>query len=158
MRGRKPIPTHLRVLTGNPQHRPINHDEPEPDGDLTAADCPEWLSAREQYYWRRAIANAPEGMMKRLDAGMLTSYVQAQATIESASRKIAEAGHVIKMPGPAGAFMQNPFVSIHRQATQTMARIGTELGFSPSSRSRVKIKGKKKGKSAFGKLRELNLS
>lgn len=158
MRGRKPTPTALRLIQGNPQHRPLNQDEPEPDGDLTAADCPEWLSARAQYYWRKTIANAPEGMLKRLDAGTFGSYVQALADIERADRKVEEAGPIIKMPGPSGAFQQNPFVSIKRQAIQQMQRAAVELGFTPSSRSRVKIKGKKKGKSAFGKLRELNLS
>jgi P27 family predicted phage terminase small subunit len=157
MRGRKPKPSHLKLIDGNPGHRPINQDEPEPDADLLPADCPEWLCARAQYHFRRALDNAPAGMIKRLDEGMLIDWANARATIETADRKIREAGEVIKMPGPSGAFMQNPFVSIRNQAQQTAQRLGTELGFSPSSRSRVKVKGKKKGKSAFGKLRELAL-
>ena len=31
MRGRKPTPTHLKAITGNPGKRPINHAEPRPD-------------------------------------------------------------------------------------------------------------------------------
>src|SRR6516162_9393534 len=30
MRGRRPTPTYLRLLQGNPQHRPINKNEPRP--------------------------------------------------------------------------------------------------------------------------------
>ncbi len=34
MRDRKPKPTYLKLITGNPGGRPLNVDEPEPEGDL----------------------------------------------------------------------------------------------------------------------------
>lgn len=41
-RGRRPTPTHLRLLNGNPQHRPLPTEEPEATGD--GADLmPPWL-------------------------------------------------------------------------------------------------------------------
>ena len=40
-RGRKPKPTALKVLEGNPGKRPLNLYEPTPEGDLP--ECPEWL-------------------------------------------------------------------------------------------------------------------
>ena len=41
IRGRKPKPTALKVLEGNPGHRPLNKKEPMPKGKLPR--CPEWL-------------------------------------------------------------------------------------------------------------------
>jgi hypothetical protein len=38
MRGRRPKPTRLKVLTGNPGKRPLNMDEPQPEPAIP--DCP----------------------------------------------------------------------------------------------------------------------
>ena len=32
MRGKKPKPTHLKLITGNPGKRPLNEAEPKPEG------------------------------------------------------------------------------------------------------------------------------
>lgn len=46
-RGRRPTPTHLRLLTGNPQRRPLPKDEP---GVPSApALMPPWLRAADAY-------------------------------------------------------------------------------------------------------------
>ena len=45
MKGRKPVPTHLRVIRGNPGKRALNGNEPLPVGDLV--DPPEWMT--EEY-------------------------------------------------------------------------------------------------------------
>lgn len=155
MRGRKPKPTHLRIIEGNPGHRPLNRDEPEPDTDI--GEPPAHLSPRAQYYWREAIKHAPAGMIKQLDAGILTNYVVAQARREAAAQKVDEAGAIIKVPGSSNQFMQNPFLKVERDMVAIIQKSGSELGFTPSSRSRVKITSKKKTKSALGKLRELKL-
>ena len=40
-RGRKPKPTALKVLEGNPGKRPLNENEPKPENK--APRCPSWL-------------------------------------------------------------------------------------------------------------------
>ncbi len=40
-RGRKPKPTALKVLEGNPGKRPLNLNEPKPE--KKAPKCPSWL-------------------------------------------------------------------------------------------------------------------
>jgi hypothetical protein len=37
MRGRRPKPTRLKMLTGNPGKRPLNNDEPRPDVNIPEA-------------------------------------------------------------------------------------------------------------------------
>ena len=41
MRGRKPTPTHIKLVSGNPGKRPINRNEPQPKARLPR--CPEHL-------------------------------------------------------------------------------------------------------------------
>ena len=41
-RGRKPKPTAVKVLEGNPGKRPLNMFEPVPD--KVAPECPSWLN------------------------------------------------------------------------------------------------------------------
>src|SRR5688572_9415358 len=49
-RGPAPRPTHLRVLDGNPSKRPLNGDEPMPDG---APTCPTILDKEAKQEWKR---------------------------------------------------------------------------------------------------------
>jgi len=149
MRGRKPKPSHLRLIEGNREHRPLNPDEPEPEGDLI--DPPETFSAGQRILWQVTLKNAPEGMLRRLDAGVFTSYIVNYAEFLEAAKKVEDLGAVVKMPG--GQPMQNPYVSIRNRANAQMVKAAAELGFTPSSRSRVKTIGKKKTQSAFGKLK-----
>lgn len=65
MRGRRPKPTALKELEGNPGKRRLNRAEPKPDGDLYAA--PEWMSATQRDSWAYAITHAPYGLLKQLD-------------------------------------------------------------------------------------------
>ncbi|MGH7717148.1 MAG: phage terminase small subunit P27 family, partial [Vulcanimicrobiaceae bacterium] len=46
MAGRKPKPTHLKLVAGNPGKRPPNENEPQPEGDLE--DAPEGLTPSQQ--------------------------------------------------------------------------------------------------------------
>ena len=53
-RGRKPTPTALKVLEGNPGKRKLNDNEPRPD--KKAPSCPKWLEpsgAGSQKRWSR---------------------------------------------------------------------------------------------------------
>ena len=46
MRGRRPKPTRIKALTGNPGKRPLNAHEPRPEPALP--DCPPELSPAAQ--------------------------------------------------------------------------------------------------------------
>ena len=56
--GRKPQPTALKVLKGNPGRRPLNEDEPKPEVLLPRP--PAHLSPVARREWRRAGAS-PRG-------------------------------------------------------------------------------------------------
>lgn len=153
MPGPRPKPTHLKLLAGNPGHRPLPADEPQPDGDLR--DAPEYFTANQARIWRYCIENAPEGLLKRLDTNVLERFVIAKAQFEEATRKVEELGLLVIVSKKNTAI--NPYLSIQRNAAKQMRAASDELGFSPAARTRVKVSGKKKSKSVFGSLKELKI-
>lgn len=50
-RGRKPKPTAIKELEGNPGKRPLNANEPRPE--RKAPRCPAWLDTEAKREWRR---------------------------------------------------------------------------------------------------------
>lgn len=51
IRGRRPKPTRMKLLTGNPGKRPMNESEPKPDAVIP--DCPVQLGPVAQAEWHR---------------------------------------------------------------------------------------------------------
>jgi P27 family predicted phage terminase small subunit len=152
MRGRKPKPTWLKVITGNPGGRPLNHEEPAPAGELK--EPPHWFSPRQRILWDQCTKNAPEGLLRLLDATVLEVFVVAKSVHEQAAQMIEKYGSVIKSAD--GGHARSPFVGILNQQSAVMLKCAAELGFTPSSRSRVKVDNRKKGQNAFSDLRELD--
>jgi P27 family predicted phage terminase small subunit len=136
MRGRKPKPTHLKLLEGNPGQRRINRHEPRPEGDLT--DPPEWMTAAQKEGWRYAIDHAPRGLLKRLDRAALVVWVVAEQLHREASELVARHGLVMKAPH-TGQPMQSPWLPIVNRQAGIMLKAAAELGFTPSARSRIAV-------------------
>lgn len=157
MRGPPPKPTWLKIISGNPGHRPLNHDEPRPVGNLDAP--PDWMSASQQASWRYAIAHAPAGLLKLLDRSVLTIYIVAEDLHREAAKKVETFGAVIKKPG-TGAPMQSPYVRVLNKQSEIMMRAASEMGFTPSSRSRVRVgasaRGRRTESNRFADLKELD--
>jgi P27 family predicted phage terminase small subunit len=136
MRGRKPAPTHLKRLMGNPGKRPLNEQEPVPEGELHAA--PTWMSESQREGWAYAIVNSPHGLLKKLDRSVLAIWVIAEDLHREAAEKISQYGLLTKSPN-AGLPLQSPYLPILNKQAQIMLKTAAELGFTPSSRSRVQI-------------------
>jgi P27 family predicted phage terminase small subunit len=136
MRGRKPAPTHLKRLNGNPGKRPLNDKEPVPEGELHAA--PPWMSDSQREGWAHAIVNSPHGLLKVLDRSVLAIWVVAEDLHREAAEKITQYGLLTKSPN-AGLPLQSPYLAILNKQAQIMLKAAGELGFTPSSRSRVQV-------------------
>ena len=154
MPGPPPKPTWLKIISGNPGKRPLNTDEPQPIGDLV--DPPDWLTPTQQEGWRYAIARAPAGLLKQLDRGIFVVFIVAEDLHREASKKVAQYGSVIKVRGVATP-VQSPYVAIQHKQARLMMRAAAELGFSPSSRPRIRLEGSTSKTTAneFDGLREL---
>src|SRR5271167_2051839 len=78
VRGRKPKPTYLKLVTGNPGRRPIKGDREPAAGGLPQA--PAELAGDARTEWRRVARTLHRaGLLATLDRAALAAYCQAFA-------------------------------------------------------------------------------
>jgi len=136
MRGRKPKPTALKLVDGNPGKRPINGREPRPPA--ARPTCPAYLSPTAKAEWKRLATTLNEiGLLTRIDRTVLAAYCQAYGRWVEAEKKLAETPPLLKTP--AGYVQQSPWITIANKQVELMVRLMAELGLSPAARSRLAI-------------------
>lgn len=146
-RGRPPKPTSLRLLEGNPGHRPINRTEPKPP--VTVPEPPRFLNAKAKRMFRQLAPILLEiGTLTQIDAWVLADYCDAAAEVERLTKELKRAGDTITTPN--GYIQPHPYVAMRNQCLARMARAGAELGIGAASRTRVKTDLAAGKKSAFG--------
>lgn len=133
-RGRKPKPTAVKQANGNPGKRALPKAEPVPVGDLVAP--PIQLNDRELEIWRECLAEAPKGLLKRIDGRLLARYCAAFALWEQARTEVLAHGFTVE--GARGPVIA-PAVNVMQKQDQAMRACESELGFTPSSRSRLQF-------------------
>jgi P27 family predicted phage terminase small subunit len=143
--GRKPKPTALKELQGNPGKRPLNKREPKPTGVPT---CPSHLDANAKKEWKRISKELLAiGLLTSVDRAALAAYCAAYSRWIAAEESIARFGLVIK--APSGYPVQNPFVSIANTAMDHMRKYATEFGLTPASRTRLQVEPKRTDEDPF---------
>jgi P27 family predicted phage terminase small subunit len=136
MRGRRPKPSALRRLQGNPGKRPLNEAEPRPR--VENPECPKFLIGLARQYWKKiAPLLVGTGVLTTLDATALTVLCQAFANWLDAERKLRRYGPIIK--APSGYPVLSPYFSLARSAFQQVMKVAVEFGMTPSSRSRLRV-------------------
>lgn len=134
MVGRKPKPTRLKLLQGNPGKRPVNRREPQPAAQIP--DCPEHLSEVAKHEWRRvAVELSRLGLLTLVDRAALSAYCCVWARWVEAEDHLKKTGPVVR--SPSGYPIQNPYLAIANAALSQMRAFLIEFGMTPSSRSRV---------------------
>ena len=133
-RGRKPKPTAVKVLEGNPGKRPMNSAEPKPE--KKAPSCPKWLEPEAKKEWRR-LAKKMElmGVLTEVDMAAFAGYCQAYARWKEAEEFITQHGTMIRTPN--GYLQQVPQVSIAQTNLKIMLKFCEQFGLTPSARSRI---------------------
>lgn len=135
MKGRKPKPTALRVLEGNPGKRPINKNEPKPKP--LAPTTSSWMSA-EAKKLRKQLAPKLEnmGLLTEVDGPafdfMITHYALA-----------AEAAAMIKRDGiideSKPTLKAHPAMKILKDNSAAFLRYASSFGLTPAERSRLNL-------------------
>lgn len=133
-RGRKPIPTAVKVLEGNPGKRKLDMGEPRPE--KKAPRCPVWLEDEAKKEWKRMAKQLEQlGILTEIDMAAFAGYCQAYARWKEAEEYISENGTIMK--APSGYSQQVPQVSIAQTYLKIMNRFCEQFGLTPSSRSRI---------------------
>lgn len=155
MRGRKPTPTALKLLAGNPGKRKI--EEGEPQGVVGVPDPPEHLTEEEKAAWAyfgEQLKNA--GLLTNLDAIAFELLCRAYVRAKDAAAKVAQYGAVWIEKGDSKIpkFAYSPHWAVQNREEQKLMSLLSEFGLTPSSRTRVKVEeaiGKTNDKSRFFK-------
>lgn len=150
MRGRKPQPTALKVIRGNPGKRQLN--ECEPTHEALENACPDDIvddTARQEWDRVAPILTA-SGQVTVVDRGTLMGYCLKFAqwkALEEEARK-----HPFIVRSPSGYPIPNPALGMANKAFALMLKAAAELGITPSSRSRVAVSEPKQQKSKWAGL------
>ena len=150
MRGRKPKPTVLKDLHGSQE--PRNPLEPIPVGDLSddPTECPPHFNADQRAEWEYQVRHSPPGMLKRIDKGVFAAYVVAQCLHRRATEQMGRGGLLMRAPN-SDFPIQNPLLAIINRQALIMAKLASELGFTPVSRPRILVSGAPAGESLLSR-------
>jgi P27 family predicted phage terminase small subunit len=132
--GRKPQPTALKLLKGNPGRRPMNENEPRPEPRLPQA--PSHLSETAKREWKRAGRMLLQlGLITGIDRPAFALYCQAYGRWVEAEEALRQYGVMVK--SPSGFPMQSPYLAVANKAMEQMRSLLSEFGMTPASRTRV---------------------
>jgi P27 family predicted phage terminase small subunit len=136
-------PTKLRVLRGNPGHRPIRA-EPEPRAPVELPEPPDFLTEEARAEWFRIGEELRRlRLLTIADTRPLAAYCQSfgrWADAERAIKLMAERDPVTKglmVKGSLGNPVQNPLCKIAANAARDMVRYAAEFGLTPAARARI---------------------
>jgi P27 family predicted phage terminase small subunit len=138
MRGRKPTPTVLKFLRGNPGKRRVNPREPT--AAPLARDCPdELVDADARQEWTRTIAPAITiGQIGASDRALAIAHCDLWSSWRQQSALATKVGHLVVV-GPSRYPMPNPARTMANKTLQLLVKVDAELGLTPSSRSRIQL-------------------
>lgn len=137
-KGRKPTPSHLKVVRGTNRADRENRNEPTPDRARPSA--PEHMSDRGREAWGYVVGILDRmGILTEADALAVELLCEARADWLSARDEIREGGGETYVT-EGGLIKAHPAVAMRNDAARRMQSLLAEFGMSPSSRSKVQAK------------------
>jgi P27 family predicted phage terminase small subunit len=147
MKGKRPKPTEMKRLAGNPGKRPLNDAEPEPAVEIP--EPPEELDSMARQEWDRITRElVAVGCVARLYRAPLAAYCTSYSRWVKAEAKVIETGGDICTSKEGGLFF-NPWRGVADKALATMLATAEMFGLTPSAKSRVKASAVPQIKSAL---------
>lgn len=143
MGGRTPKPTALRLVAqgGKLRARHAKKARTEPVAELGLGDPPADFTPEQLDLWQRIARDAPPGLLTRVDADLIASYVMILAARNEASRMFNRTNGSILVRGQGGgsAWITNPLLKELRRLTLELLQMQSQLGYSPASRTRIAV-------------------
>lgn len=138
---RRPTPVELREMTGNPSsHPPANPKGIKVKQTLTAT-APAWMNAEQAQMWREGVEMVPKNLLKVLDVTTFQAWVLACYNVKHASMEFQRTGEQYTIVTGNGTVRVNPLLNIIRNEGLMVLKCSSEMGFTPTSRMRVKPDG-----------------
>ena len=146
MVGRKPKPTILKVLEGNPGKQKLPKGEPV----VVPAEMVEPPSFLDKYAieeWNRLAPGLYEiGVLTPLDRSVFAAYCDSVSEWRRARELMTKGLDGLVSSKASGNQAKSVLLDIANAAAKNMLKFGVELGLTPSARSRLAIvpgRGKK---------------
>ena len=151
MAGRRPKPTALRLVTGNPGKRAVNKTEPKPKRVIPS--CPSYLSDSAKVAWGRlcvlldrmgVLTEADSLAIERL-CDCYAEIIECRDLIERdgrtyssvTTRTTSEEGEVTTVEDIKSLLKANPAVAMMADADRRFKSYLVEFGLTPAARSKV---------------------
>ncbi|WP_413732330.1 phage terminase small subunit P27 family [Sodalis sp. RH20] len=146
MAGRRPKPTHLKIVTGNPGKRPLNEDEPKPPREIPSP--PAYLSDWGKAAWGRLTLLLDQmGVLTVADTMALERLCDLYAEILRLRNQIDTEGNTYTVETDGGFLIKgHPAVGQLADADRRFKGYLIEFGLTPAARTKVKVDGGKKEK------------
>lgn len=143
--GRRPLPTAVKKLRGNPGKRALNAAEPAPP--VGVPQMPKGLGKVAAAEWRSIVPDLIQlGVLTKVDGKALAAYCHAFARWFQAEREVERHGIIVEEPillmGEETGFVRlkkNPACNVSETAMKIMKSFLVEFGMTPAARSRVRI-------------------
>tara|TARA_Y100001951_G_scaffold105340_1_gene122087 strand:+ start:42 stop:503 length:462 start_codon:yes stop_codon:yes gene_type:complete len=137
-KGRKPTPSHLKVVRGTDRADRRNNAEPQPS--KCRPDAPDTMTDVGREAWDYVVGILDRmGILTEADAMAVELLCEARADWLSARDEITAAGGETYTT-EAGLIKAHPAVAMRNDAARRMQSLLAEFGMSPSSRSKVSAK------------------
>lgn len=143
MKGRRPKPTALKELQGNPGKRKPRSDEPKPTKTPRLPNCPRRLKGEARAAWRTIGGRLVD--MQILTVADLTGLeilCEAYAEYVECRQVIAEKGRTYTSYTESGkerAIRPRPEIAMAQKAWERFKYLLLEYGLTPSSRTRIGV-------------------
>ncbi len=138
MAGRRPKPTVLKLVEGNPGKRAINKREPKPRREVPS--CPAHLGDSGKVAWGRlSVLLDRMGVLTEADGAALERLCDCYTDILECRKLIETDGRTYKTTTPQGETLikANPAVAQLRAADSQFKSYLVEFGLTPAARSKV---------------------
>lgn len=142
MAGRRPKPTHLRIVGGNAGRRPLPNNEPKPPRSIPSA--PAHLSGDAHVAWGRLTVLLDRmGVLTEADAYALERLAELYVEVVDLTAVLRDRGRVYETVTETGStiFRPRPEAAMLADADRRFRAYMIEFGLTPAARSRVKADG-----------------
>lgn len=157
MKGRKPIPTHLKVLTGNPGKQKLPKGEPKPETNIP--EPPNFLDDYALEEWRRITPVLYSlGIISDLTIPAVIAYCDSYSDWRAAREELNRIGN---KSGRIASLIQttqnkniimNQLMLVAKGAKADMIRYATEFGGTEIAKVRLAVDPGRRTKSKFDGL------
>ena len=153
-RGPRPQPTELKILRGNPGHRPLNKAEPQPPADGVV--MPSHLGAVAVDKWNELLPLLQAvRVITRADIEALARYCDTYEWWLATRAKLKAEGDtypILNDKGDVKYIAQRPEVSIANKLATQLRQLESDFGLSPAARTSLKVEPDAKEESTLSKF------